>query len=224
MSAPLHPESMGDAWTLSLTQQETALELPFFTIEAANAVFDHESAAAATDHAVADIGVAPRAAFASTLTFSRSLPALGVDPADRRVFGFARRYARREFADSVREDGLTDVERTGDRPLERVDGPDGRAFRYEAAYPFAADALLTESASGRLLVATTVWAAIWPTENSYAMAGGIYPTEDFPAAVDRQVPGGTLATNVRLNPDPDRDRERLFDLLRTLSAEAVEDM
>jgi hypothetical protein len=216
MSAPRPPASLGDEWERSLTQRETALELPFFTIEAVNAVFDHVDTADVVDHAAAGISVAPRAVFASELSFSPSLPDLGVDPASPRVFRVGRSYARREFADSVREDGLTDVSRDGDRPLERAAGPDGHAFRYEAAYPFDADSLLAESASGRLLVATTVWAGIWPTDNSYAMGGGIYPTEDLPAAVDRQAPGATLATEARLDPDPERDRESVFDLLRTI--------
>jgi len=210
------PASLGDQWERSLTQRETALELPFFTIEAVNAVFDHAGTAPLAERAAADIAVAPRAAFVSTLSFSPSLPDLGVDPASPRVFRAGRSYARREFAASVREDGLTDVSRTDDRPLERAAGPDGHAFRYEAAYPFDADALLAESASGRLLVATAVWAGIWPTENSYAMAGGIYPIESLETAVQRQAPGGTLAADHRLDPSPDRDRRRVFEMLRTV--------
>jgi len=216
MSTPDTSASLGDEWDRSLVQRETALELPFFTIEAVNAVFDHVGTAPLAACAAADIAVAPRAAFVSTLSFSRSLPDLGVDPASPRVFRVGRSYARREFANSVREDGLTDVSRTDDTPLERATGPDGHAFRYEAAYPFDADALLAESASGRLLVATAVWAGIWPTENSYAMAGGIYPTETFRTAVERQAPGGTLSTEHRLDPNPDRDRERVFEVLRTV--------
>ncbi len=207
--------AIGEEWHLSLTETETALELPFFTIEATNAVYSHERALPLVEFAAAGIDVAPRALFVSELTFSRSLPDLGVDPASPRVFGFAKRYARREFAANVREDGLTDVARTDGRPLARVDGPDGHAFRYEAAYPFDADALLAEAASGRLLVATTVWAGIWPTDNSYAMAGGIYPTESLRAAVDRQAPGATLAPDAALDPTPDRDRETVFDVLAT---------
>jgi hypothetical protein len=208
--------SLGDEWDRSLTQRETALELPFFTIEAINTVFDHVRTAPLAACATPTIAVAPRAVFASTLSFAPSLPDLGVDPASPRVFRVGRSYAKREFASSVREDGLTDVSRTDDRPLARADGPDGHAFRYEAAYPFDADALLAESASGRLLVATAVWAGIWPTDESYAMAGGIYPMEDLRTAVERQAPGGTLATTHRLDPDPERDREQVFEVLRTI--------
>ncbi len=205
--------AIGEEWHLSLTETETALELPFFTIEATNAVYSHERALPLVEFAAAGIDVAPRALFVSELTFSRPLPDLGVDPASSRVFGFAKRYARREFAANVREDGLTDVARVDDRPLARDVGPDGHAFRYDAAYPFDADGLLAESASGRLLLASTVWAAIWPTENSYAMGGGIYPAEALATAVERQAPGATLAVEDPLDPDPERDREDLFEVL-----------
>lgn len=220
MSPVSDSAAVGDEWELSLTQRETALELPFFSIEAVNAVYGHVATRPFVEYAAPDIGVAPRALFTSQLSFSRSLPDLGVDPASPRVFGVGKRYARREFANSVREDGLTDVARTDGRPLERAAGPDGYAFHYEAAYPFDADAALVESASGRLLVATTVWAGIWPTENSYAMAGGIYPTETLATAVDRQAPGGTLAPETDLDPDPERDRERLFEVLSRVDPSA----
>jgi hypothetical protein len=218
MSEPVLPDAYRDAndWVLVEETREQALELPFFAITAFNAVYGDAAILDTADYTATDVHVPVRAVFTSGLTFDPPLSWFGVDPGSKRVYPIGRRYARREFATSIREDGLADVARVGSRTFQRPDGPTAYAWRYETGYPLDPEALLEENASGTILVAADVWAGIWPTRDDYAMAGGIYPTETFADAVARQAPGGTLAVDVDLDVDPARDEERVFDAMQAV--------
>lgn len=213
MSAPRFPDAVLDAnhWVHARDDTEVALELPFFTITAYNAIYEHEPTADAF-HAVADPGVeiAGRSAFTSALVFSTPLMEFGVSPAS--VFGVACEYARDEFAESVREDGLVNVTRFADREIDR-DDERARAFGYDVEYPLRDDVIEEDVTAGQFTVRGELWAAIWPTESAYAMAGGMFPTEDVAAAIERQAPAATLATDVTLDVTADADRERVLDAM-----------
>lgn len=214
MSAPRFPDAVlaANDWTHVRDDTEIALELPFFSITAYNAIYEHAPTADAF-HAVADPGVeiSGRSAFTSALAFSTPLGSFGVSPAS--VFGIACDHAKTEFADSVREDGLVNVKRFADRDLDREDGP-ARAFGYDVEYPLR-DAVIEEDVtSGQFTVRGELWAGIWPTESAYAMAGGMFPTEDVADAIDRQAPAATLAVDDSLSVDADADRERVLDAVR----------
>lgn len=217
MSAPRFPDAVLDEydWRPVRDHTETALELPFFTITAYNTIYEHAPSSAAFD-AVGDPGVdvSGRSAFTSALEFSTPLSKFGFSPAS--VFGIACDHAKTEFADSVREDGLVNVTRFADRELaRRAPGSDpgtpARAFGYDVEYPLVDDVIAEDVTSGQFTVAGELWAGIWPTENAYAMAGGMFPTETIPDAIARQAPAATVATDADLDVDPDRDRDRVLD-------------
>lgn len=217
MTAPRFPDAVLDAydWRHVRDHTELALSLPFFTITAYNTIYEHAPSSDAFA-AVGDPGVeiSGRSAFTSALEFSTPLGELGVKPAS--VFGIACDYAKTEFADSVREDGLVNVTRFADREIARTaDGsaPDdpARAFGYDVEYPLR-DAVIAEDVTGgQFTVAGELWAGIWPTDAAYAMAGGMFPTESVADAIDRQAPAATLATDADLDLHPDRDRDRILD-------------
>jgi|GEM_PF-2557924 hypothetical protein len=219
MSAPRFPDAVLEEyeWTHVRDDTEVALELPFFSITAYNAIYEHVPSADAF-HAVADprIEISGRSVFTSALVFSTPLMEFGVSPAS--VFSIACDHAKTEFADSVREDGLVNVTQFADRDVAKTDATAGdvpaRAFGYDVEYPLA-DAVVEEDVTGgQFTVRGELWAGIWPTESAYAMAGGMFPTEDVADAIERQAPAATLATDDALGVDADGDRERLLDAIR----------
>lgn len=217
MSAPRFPDAVLDAyhWQHVRDHTETALSLPFFTITAFNTIYEHAPSSDAFA-AVGDPGVeiSARSAFTSALEFSTPLGEFGVKPAS--VFGIACDYAKKEFADSVREDGLVNVTRFADRELARTatgstTAHPARAFGYDVEYPLRSSVIAEDVTSGQFTIEGELWAGIWPTDTAYAMAGGMFPTESVADAIGRQAPAATLDTDADLDVDPDRDRDRILD-------------
>ncbi|WP_323675755.1 hypothetical protein [Halorubellus sp. PRR65] len=224
MSAPRFPDAVLAEydWRHVRDDTETALSLPLFTITAYNTIYEHAPSSDAFA-AVGDpeVDVSGRSAFTSALEFSTPLMEFGFSPAS--VFGIACDHAKTEFADSVREDGLVNVTRFADRDIDRVDrrgdprgtGSDpARAFGYDVEYPLVDDVIAEDVTSGQFTVRGELWAIIWPTDRAYAMAGGMFPTENVADAIARQAPAATLATDTDLDVDVERDRERLLDALK----------
>lgn len=194
-------------WEQVRSRSKDELDLPLFAIRSHSRLYEHaETAEQLGPISGADVGMPPRGVFTTALEFDPPLSRFGVDPAS--VFGVARRHARSAFARSVAEDGLVGVERTDRRWLDRDDGTRARAFRYEVGYPLAPD-VFEGSAPPSPTLRSVVWAAIWPTEAAYAMAGGIYSTETLAAAVDRQAPDATPAVDADLGIDPVAHRREL---------------
>lgn len=213
MTAPRFPDALLDAydWRHVRDHTETALSLPFFTITAYNTIYEHapssDAFAAAGDPAVEISG---RSAFTSALEFSTPLGEFGVKPAS--VFGIACDYAKKEFADSVREDGLVNVTRFADREIERTASTHpARAFGYDVEYPLRDSVIAEDVTSGQFTVEGELWAGIWPTDTAYAMAGGMFPTESVADAIARQAPAATVDTDADFDVDADRDRDRVLD-------------
>jgi len=189
--APALPTSFTEGgWRQVRTQTKEELTLPAFSIRSHSRLYEHvETAEALQVVSGADLDMPPRAVFTTVLEFAPSFADVGVEPDAGPVFAVARRQARNEFARSVREDGLVSVERTDARWLDRDDGTSARAFRYDVTFPLSPEAVDGDSRQPTLR--GVLWAAIWPTDRTYAMAGGIYPAESLDAALDRQ--GATLA-------------------------------
>lgn len=215
---PSLPEAFRErGWRTSFSDSAHELDLPFFSIVSHSVVFEGPDAGDLGELMAVDADVGPRSIFATALEFRPSLSDLGIDPAS--VFGPARRHARREFADSVRGDGLVGVTRTDARWIERDDGTRARAFRYEVGTPLdrrvvfgnrAGEADEPFTLRGRL------WAAIWPTEGAYAMAGGIYPTETLEEAADRQAPGIPVVADHEFDVDPEAHRKELARAMQSI--------
>jgi hypothetical protein len=217
MSAPRFPDAVLDAhdWRHVRDHTETALSLPFFTITAYNTIYEHTPTSDAFSMVGdRDVEISGRSAFTSALEFSTPLGEFGVKPAS--VFGIACDYAKKEFADSVREDGLVSVTRFADRELARstagnTTAHSARAFGYDVEYPLRNAVIVEDVTGGQFTVEGELWAAIWPTDTAYAMAGGMFPTESVADAIARQAPAATLDTDVDLDVDTDRDRDRILD-------------
>ena len=184
--APTLSESFGDeGWRQVRTQTKEELTLPAFTVRSHSRLYEHvETAEALRAVSDADLDTPPRAVFTTALEFDPSFADIGVDPDAGPVFAVARRQARNQFARSVREDGLVSVERTDARWLDRDDDSRARAFRYDVAFPLSPEAV--DGDPFRPTLRGVLWAAIWPTDRAYAMAGGIFPAESLDEALARQ--------------------------------------
>lgn len=198
------PYERVDAWV------ETAFEGPYVTVEAHNAVYENPEFRSRVRPVMPDhIDQSPRALFTTGLSVSRPPP--GGKTTDR-LLGVAAKYARREFRSSLAEDGLEAVEDAGSRDLRLRGRQTAKAFGYDAAYPLAAPAAGADTGATATLD-VRVWAAIWATADSFAMAGGIYPLESVSNAIARGHEEGTAA-GVDIEPQPSGDRREVFDAVR----------
>jgi hypothetical protein len=176
------------------------------TVEAVTAVYEDPEFRDLFRPLFADgIEQTPRAMFTTGLSFSRPPPG---DKTTEKVLGIAATYASREFERSLAEDGLVDVERTGSKELRLRGRRRAKAFQLDADYPLSGAAVGVPDE--RPLLSVRVWAAIWATADSFAMAGGIYPLEDLDEAVARV--GGEA--EVRVAARPGIDRRGVLDRIR----------
>lgn len=200
------PHIETEPWERVQQWSETAFDAPFVTVEAVNAVYERPEFRAEFRPLMPDhIDQSPRAVFTTGLSFSRPPPG---DRTMEAILGIAAKYASREFEASLAEDGLVDVERTGSKDLRLRGQRTAKAFQFDAGYPLAGDALGVSGAGPELSI--RVWAALWATADSFAMAGGIYPLEDLATAVDRA--GGE--TDVTCAARPGGDRRTVLDCIR----------
>ena len=171
------PYERVDTWT------ETVFSAPYVTVRAHNAVYEDPEFRERVAPAVpAGLDKTPRARFTTGLSFNRPPPG---DRTPKRVLPIAGKYARREFRKSLAEDGLRNVREVGSQDLRLPGRRTAKAFGFDGAYPLA------ESGGGGTLP-VRVWAAIWPTADSFAMAGGVYPLESLslPKGEVEATPGG----------------------------------
>jgi hypothetical protein len=193
-------------WEKVQEWDETAFSSPIVTVEAANAVYEQpEFLETFRPLFAAGIEQTPRAIFTTGLSFSRAPPG---EKTTEKVLGIAAKYASREFKKSLAEDGLVNVRRTGSKDLRLRGRRTAKAFQYDAGYPFSGAAVGSPGTHPELQV--RVWAALWPTAESFEMAGGIYPLEDLADAVAR-VDG---ETDVTVTARPGADRRTVLDCIR----------
>jgi hypothetical protein len=214
-SAPELPAGvLAAGWREIRTHTKDELTLPFFEIRSHSRLYEHaESADRMGAVSGVRFGMPPRAAFTAALEFDPPLTSFGVRP--ETVFGVARRRAATEFPKSLSEDGLVDVDRTEARWLERDDGTRSRAFRYEVGFPLDPVALFGDDAPTRFALQCVMWGNIWPTDEAYAMAGGVYPVESLPESIDRQAPGTTPVDGVSVEVAPVAHRKALARVMQT---------
>lgn len=185
-----------EGWTQTDSWSRTVFRSLFVTVEASSNIYDRpECVAFLESNLPSEINQSPRFVFTTKLSFRPSLPSNKAAETFRSVVA---QRAGRGFGSSLEDDGFLDVERVGSRPLSLPGDRTATAFQYEAAYPLTDDGTLPVS----------IWMALWPTEGTFAMCGGCYPTGSLTglsAAVDE------LPTALRLSPE--QARTELFDCM-----------
>ncbi|WP_265108772.1 hypothetical protein [Halosolutus halophilus] len=198
------PESLAGTWRPAGTRTGTTSVL-VASITAETTLYEPiETASTLAQLGASDVPI--RSLFAVDLAFSPPLSALGVSP--RAVFSVAAPKARGQFVDTIEDEGFV-VEGTREtHSFEAANGTEGRWFVLDVSYPVAPE--VAAIGPDRLPAETHV--AVWPTETTYGMAGGTTPLE-VPADV-----AATIGEELRV--EPDRDRERIAHLVRSIDPES----
>lgn len=208
MTADL-PESLAASWRLLGTRTGESNVL-LASITAETAVYEPIEWA---DRLAALSGseIPARSLFAVDVTISPSLSSLGMSP--EVVFEKAAPKAKEQFVDTLEDEGLRVEETRNTLEFEAANGESGAWFVLDATYPV--DPELATDGTDR--IDTEAHVAVWPTAESYGMAGGTVPLEDVDGS-DTAEERATAALDV----DPERDRETIAELIRTIDLETAD--
>ncbi|MDG5761489.1 hypothetical protein QA600_19345 [Natronococcus sp. A-GB1] len=192
------PEAVPGTWHRAGTRTGKSNVL-IATITAETTVYEPaEEAASLAALGASDVPV--RSLFTVDMQFSPSLSVVGVSP--KSVLSTAAPKARRQFVDIVEDEGVVVEDTRETLSFERPDGTAGRWYVLDVSYPLSPD-LETDRAT--IPAETNI--AIWPTDDAYGMAGGTLPLE---------LPDGVAETLDGLEVDPERDRETIAALIRSV--------
>ncbi|MXV61376.1 hypothetical protein GS429_04715 [Natronorubrum sp. JWXQ-INN-674] len=153
-----------------------------------------------------------RSLFAVDVTVSPSLSDLGLSP--DAVFSKAAPKAKTQFIETLEDEGLSVDDTRKTLEFEAANGAAGAWFVLDATYPVAPD--LTANGDGTERIGTEAHVAIWPTDESYGMAGGTLPLEDVTEAIDENAAVDVAELTDGFAADPERDRETVAELIRTI--------
>ncbi|WP_049901725.1 hypothetical protein [Natrinema sp. J7-1] len=208
------PPAVADDWRrLGTRTDERSLSLA--TVTAETAVFEHRSPADALERLRGGRDIPVRSLFTVALAISPSLSTIGLSAAD--ALDVAAPKAREQFVETVADDGIAVGAERATEYIDRPDGAVGHLSVLEVAYPIAGAVDGADGAAvgdGTATIDAEAHVAVWPTADTYVMAGGLLPLEGPPDAA-------LLAA--ALDVDPARDRETIVDLFRGLELEAATD-
>ncbi|AEH36736.1 hypothetical protein [Halopiger xanaduensis] len=205
MTADL-PESLADSWRpAGTTTGESSVMVASITAE--TTLYEPLEATDLADLAASKIPL--RSLFVVDLSVSPSLSTIGVSPSS--VFEKAAPKAKNQFVDTVEDEGLV-VEATRDTlEFEAPNGEEGKWYVLDVSYPLESETESDDDADdGRSdtdRISAEANVAVWPTDSSFGVAGGILPLEDGVAGV----PDDAV--------DPERDRDTIAELVETIDLE-----
>ncbi|RKD98300.1 hypothetical protein [Halopiger aswanensis] len=213
MTADL-PASLSDSWRPAGTKTgESSVMVASITAE--TTLYEPLEPTELADLAASKIPL--RSLFVVDLSVSPSLSTIGVSPSA--VFEKAAPKAKNQFVDTVEDEGLV-VEDTRDT-LE-FEGPNGEAGKWyvlDVSYPLegasesADDTDGDDGQSETDRIAAEANVAVWPTDSSFGVAGGILPLENGVADVSDEAEAVA----------PDRDRDTIAELVERIDLEAESD-
>lgn len=194
------PASLADSWRAAGTRTGKSSVL-LASITAETTVY--EPVDPADGLATLDASAIPaRSLFTVDLSISPPLATLGVEPAS--VLSKAAPAAREQFTGTLEDAGLA-VEATRDT-LEFAASNDtaGVWSVLDVAYP------VDLPDDGRDRIDAEAHVAVWPLESTFGMAGGVVPLEGL---ADE---GAAAVGGAGLDVDPERDRETIAELIRSV--------
>ncbi|ELZ01296.1 hypothetical protein C482_07376 [Natrialba chahannaoensis JCM 10990] len=201
------PSSLTDEWQLLGTRSGSTSVL-VASITAETTLYEPVDEPATAAIGAGDIPV--RSLFAVDLSISPSLSTIGITP--DAALSKAAPKAKSQFVDTVADDGLT-VEET--RDVLEFEGPNGAAGKwYVLDTSYAVEPDRTPDDVDRIAAEANV--AVWPTAESYGVAGGVLPLESVADRADDSVDGLVLDVN------PERDRETITTLIQTVDLDGAD--
>ncbi|ADD04815.1 uncharacterized protein Nmag_1233 [Natrialba magadii ATCC 43099] len=199
------PSSLADAWQ-PLGTRSGSTSVLVASITAETTLYEPVDEPATAAIGAGDIPV--RSLFAVDLSISPPLSAIGIAP--DAALSKAAPKAKSQFVDTVADDGLT-VEET--RDVLEFEGPNGAVGRwYVLDVSYTVDSEQVSNGTDQLAAEANV--AVWPTAESYGVAGGVLPLESVvEQAADS---AGRSELESGLNVNPERDRETIATLIRSI--------
>ena len=201
------PESLAESWrALGTRTGESSVLVASITAE--TTVYepiewaDQLAAVGASD-------IPARSLFAVDVTVSPSFSTLGMSP--EATFSKAAPKARDQFVKTLENEGLTVSETRKTLEFEATNGSSGAWFVLDAGYPLES----AQTANGTDRIETEAHIAVWPTGESYGMAGGVLPLEEVAETAETDA-GGASTDPSSVDVDPERDRETVAELIRTI--------
>lgn len=175
------PPSVREAWCAA-GARTTDGRVMIATVTAETTVFepvtgrvDDELANRTGDEPADGPSIPPRSLLTVDLSFSPPLSSLGVDPAG--ALGTAAPKASDRVVDVLEDEGIAVGTEEIAEALERADGTTGRRTVHALEYPVSgrtADGGSTAE-DGAETIDAELRLCVWPTEASFALAGGIVP-------------------------------------------------
>lgn len=220
LPAPVVPgeklESGG--WVKTDQRRETVFQQEVgagMTVTATAHTLTYEDEALRTDVAEKTLGTiafAPSSFFASRLDFSPPIDDVPNESSRRQIRERVETHANEEFAARLREYGLDDVERTETAEIEVGTGETAALYRYAATYAFDDITFTMEGGPSITIPGDSLdidgWLAVWRRGDSYRIAGGGYPAENFSNTIERSLTEAidvTVSIDLGLTPDDYRD-------------------
>lgn len=205
------PEPLATSWR-PLGTRTGQMNVLVLSITAETTLYEPvEPAVRGTTVGASEIPV--RSLFTVDLSFSPPLPNVGIPPSS--VFSQAAPKAKRQFVNTIEDEGLViDGTRTT-LEFEATNGESGIWYVLDVGYPVDPDLLGTEIGP----IDAEVHVAVWPTETSYGMAGGTVPLESVADVVgETELAAADLPADIEVAPDC--DRETIAELVRTIDLES----
>ncbi|RZH68135.1 hypothetical protein [Natrinema altunense] len=205
------PSAVADDWCrLGSRTDERSLSLA--TVTAETAVFEHQPTADALEQLRGGRDIPVRSLFTVALDISPSLSTIGLSAAD--ALDVAAPKAREQFVDTVADDGIAIGAERATEYIDRPDGAVGHLSVLDVAYPIDAAVDGATVGDGTATIDAEAHVAVWPTADTYVLAGGLLPLEG---------PADAALLAAALDVDPARDRETIVDLFRGLELEDAAD-
>ncbi|WP_126662233.1 hypothetical protein [Haloterrigena salifodinae] len=197
------PEAVADSWRpLGTRTGETSAMLASITAE--TTVYERVAPAAGVD-ALEASDIPARSLFVVDVTVSPSPDDLGLSTTS--VFSKAAPKARDQFVDTLESEGLAVEGTRNSLEFEASNGNGGSWYVLDVGYPVDGE---TSEEPDRIDAEAHV--AVWPLESTFGMAGGVLPLEDGVRAETAD----SASSNDELGTDPERDRETIAQLIRTV--------
>lgn len=159
--------------------------------------------------------------FASHIDFSPNLDNLPAGVGREEILARTRSTAREQFKQQMRDQGLQDIEKTGEGSIEIDTGETAETDKLNAVFPFQGITFdVTEEESveipaAEIDVAATM--AVWHHGDFVIVSGGAHPTENFATSVDEDLSEGvSVSVDVDLGLQPDTYREEIRGLIASV--------
>ncbi|MBV0902007.1 DUF6517 family protein [Haloarcula salina] len=223
--APNVPKQRLDdgGWTRTNQASETVLERSYgpVTIEAvSNTVqyVDEQLQERVAGRTLEQVQTALSVFFATRVDFSPNLDNLPAGAGRAELLSQVQSNARETFEQQMRNQGLTDIEKTGEGTLDIDTGETAETIRLSAAYPFQGIGFdVTEDKSVEIPPADIDIAAllaVWHHGDYVLISGGAYPAQNFDQVVENSLSEGiTVTVDVDLGLEPEAYRTEIRGLV-----------